>query len=69
MPTFNDVLSAANQRVAEVEVPVASQLASAPDPPRLIDVREKNEWDEGHIPGATHVPRGYLELRIEREEQ
>ncbi len=31
----------------------------------LIDVREKNEWDEGYIPGALHVPRGYLELRIE----
>jgi sulfur-carrier protein adenylyltransferase/sulfurtransferase len=32
---------------------------------RLIDVREKTEWEEGHIPGARHVPRGYLELRIE----
>lgn len=31
----------------------------------LVDVREKNEWDEGYIPGAIHVPRGYLELRIE----
>lgn len=31
----------------------------------LVDVREKNEWDEGHIPGAIHVPRGYLELQIE----
>ena len=31
----------------------------------LVDVREKNEWDEGYIPGAIHVPRGYLELQIE----
>ncbi len=31
----------------------------------LVDVREKNEWSEGHIPGAIHVPRGYLELQIE----
>jgi molybdopterin/thiamine biosynthesis adenylyltransferase len=31
----------------------------------LVDVREKNEWDEGYIPGATHVPKGYLEQRIE----
>src|SRR6266480_311141 len=31
----------------------------------LIDVREKNEWNEGHIPGAIHVPRGYLELQVE----
>src|SRR5690242_10118026 len=31
----------------------------------LVDVREKNEWNEGHIPGAIHVPRGFLELQIE----
>jgi molybdopterin/thiamine biosynthesis adenylyltransferase/rhodanese-related sulfurtransferase len=31
----------------------------------LVDVREKHEWDEGYIPGAVHVPRGYLELEIE----
>ena len=33
--------------------------------PLLIDVRENEEWDAGHIPGAKHVPRGYLESRIE----
>jgi len=31
----------------------------------LVDVREKIEWNEGHIHGAIHVPRGYLELQIE----
>src|SRR3989454_4878234 len=31
----------------------------------LVDVREKHEWNEGHIPGAMHVPRGFLELQIE----
>src|SRR3712207_1709033 len=31
----------------------------------LVDVRETEEWDTGHIPGAKHVPRGYLESRIE----
>jgi molybdopterin/thiamine biosynthesis adenylyltransferase/rhodanese-related sulfurtransferase len=31
----------------------------------LVDVREKHEWNEGHLPGAIHVPRGYLELQIE----
>ncbi|HVB73923.1 MAG TPA: molybdopterin-synthase adenylyltransferase MoeB [Ktedonobacteraceae bacterium] len=31
----------------------------------LVDVREKYEWNEGHIPGAVHVPRGFLELQIE----
>jgi molybdopterin/thiamine biosynthesis adenylyltransferase/rhodanese-related sulfurtransferase len=31
----------------------------------LLDVRESEEWDAGHLPGATHVPRGYLESRID----
>jgi molybdopterin/thiamine biosynthesis adenylyltransferase len=31
----------------------------------LVDVRENEEWDAGHIPGAVHVPRGYLESRID----
>jgi molybdopterin/thiamine biosynthesis adenylyltransferase/rhodanese-related sulfurtransferase len=31
----------------------------------LVDVRESEEWDRGHIPGAVHVPRGYLESRID----
>src|SRR5436305_11602979 len=31
----------------------------------LVDVREKHEWNEGYIPGAVHVPRGFLELQIE----
>jgi molybdopterin/thiamine biosynthesis adenylyltransferase/rhodanese-related sulfurtransferase len=33
--------------------------------PILIDVREKDEWSEGYIPGAQWIPRGVLELRIE----
>ena len=31
----------------------------------LVDVREKDEYDEGYVPGATHIPRGFLEQRIE----
>ncbi|RKQ94018.1 molybdopterin/thiamine biosynthesis adenylyltransferase [Solirubrobacter pauli] len=31
----------------------------------LLDVRESDEWDAGHIPGAKHVARGYLESRVE----
>ena len=27
----------------------------------IIDVREPNEWESGHIPGALHAPRGMLE--------
>jgi phage shock protein E len=33
----------------------------------IIDVREKDEWDEEHIPGATHMSRGTIELDIEEK--
>ncbi len=33
--------------------------------PILIDVREKDEWTEGFIPGARWISRGFLEQRIE----
>ncbi|HYF25870.1 MAG TPA: molybdopterin-synthase adenylyltransferase MoeB [Baekduia sp.] len=31
----------------------------------LVDVREPEEWERGHLPGAKHVSRGHLESRIE----
>jgi molybdopterin/thiamine biosynthesis adenylyltransferase/rhodanese-related sulfurtransferase len=35
--------------------------------PILVDVREKDEYLEGYIPGARWIPRGFLELRIEEQ--
>jgi len=31
----------------------------------LVDVREKDEWRQGYIPGAVHVPRGFLEMQAQ----
>lgn len=31
----------------------------------VVDVREGDEWRKGHLPGAVHVPRGYLEMQAE----
>src|SRR6202047_3036811 len=33
----------------------------------LVDVRESDEWRQGHIPQAVAIPRGFLELRIEEK--
>ena len=33
----------------------------------IVDVRDKDEWDEGHIPRATHMSRGTIELDIEEK--
>src|SRR5713226_426857 len=52
---------------SQVHEALAQQHESKPGDQEivLVDVREKIEWNEGHIPGAIHVPRGYLELQIE----
>lgn len=66
MPTFDELFQSAQQHVDELDVHGASRLPEDVPQARVVDVREKVEWDEGHIPGAIHVPRGYLELRIEQ---
>jgi rhodanese-related sulfurtransferase len=33
----------------------------------VIDLREKDAFDQGHVPGARHIPRGQLELRVNAE--
>jgi sulfur-carrier protein adenylyltransferase/sulfurtransferase len=38
---------------------------SADEAPVVLDVRELQEYEQGHLPGAIHVPRGHLETRIE----
>ena len=66
MPTFRQLLEQARALVPEVgPEAVAARLDSA-DPPLLLDVREPDETAEGHLPGALLLPRGNLELGIER---
>ena len=33
----------------------------------VVDVRDKDEWNEGHIPGAIHMSRGTIEVDIEEK--
>jgi molybdopterin/thiamine biosynthesis adenylyltransferase/rhodanese-related sulfurtransferase len=66
MPTYREHLARIKSEIEQIDSPaLADELASA-TPPLLVDVREQDEWDEGHIPGAVHIPRGNLESRIER---
>jgi sulfur-carrier protein adenylyltransferase/sulfurtransferase len=62
MAGYRDLLQQVKSEIEEVDAPRAHELQGAA---LFVDVREQDEWDEGHIPAAVHIPRGYLESRIE----
>src|SRR3989440_1507183 len=59
---IRDQVRGADRR--EVHVALASSIGNG-RVPVLVAVREQHEFEEAHIPGAIHVPRAYLESRIE----
>jgi sulfur-carrier protein adenylyltransferase/sulfurtransferase len=65
MPSYRELLSQVKGEIEEIDTPSAAGLLDGTEPPLFVDVREQDEWDEGHIPGAIHVPRGFLESRVE----
>ena len=46
---------------------VAARIEKGADDLILLDVREKDAFERGHLPGAKHLPRGQLELRVDKE--
>ena len=65
MSTFKSLIQRVKSEIREVSVQEAHALAGAGAV--LVDVREAEEWSEGHVPGSVFIPRGYLELRIEEK--
>jgi sulfur-carrier protein adenylyltransferase/sulfurtransferase len=63
MPTYQEILEKKRTTVREVDARQSARLRE--QGATLIDVREQDEVDQGIIPGAIHIPRGYLEMRIE----
>jgi molybdopterin/thiamine biosynthesis adenylyltransferase/rhodanese-related sulfurtransferase len=61
MPTYRELLQQAKSEIDEIDAGAAKALDGAV----WIDVREADEWQEGHLPGAIHIPRGFLESRVE----
>lgn len=64
--TAHDLLAAARAIVPEVTAehvhsrpPVAGRV--------VVDVRERNEFDAGHLPGAIHISKSYIEVLIEEK--
>ncbi len=63
MATFRDLLSAAKAEIAEVDTATAADKIAAGA--LVLDVREPDEYDQGALPGAIHIPRGHLESQVE----
>src|SRR3954454_20905385 len=63
MPTYQEMLEQKRASVREVDARESARLRE--QGAILVDVREQDEVDQGIIPGAVHIPRGFLEMRVE----
>ena len=66
MATYRELLEQVKAEIEEIDARETQALLAAADAPALVDVRERDEWEEGHIPNAVHIPRGSLESRAEQ---
>jgi adenylyltransferase/sulfurtransferase len=60
-----DYLASVKQQIREETPQEAAERLIAEPRPVVLDVREREEYEQGLIPGAIHIPRGNLETRIE----
>ena len=65
MATYRELLAHVKSEIDEISTIEAHERLDASDGSLFVDVRESDEWDEGHIPGAIYTGRGRLEQRIE----
>ena len=65
MKTAHDLVAAAKSGIREVELADATQAIQDADV--LLDVREADEFANGHIPGAVHISRGLLEFKLSND--
>jgi rhodanese-related sulfurtransferase len=62
MKTAHDLVAQAKAQTHEIPVSEADQAILEAD--LLIDVREADEYANGHLPGAVHMSRGLLEFKL-----
>jgi molybdopterin/thiamine biosynthesis adenylyltransferase/rhodanese-related sulfurtransferase len=65
MATYRELLARVRREIDEIPTADAHERLQSAESPLFVDVREDDEWEEGHIPGAVHIARGRLESRIE----
>ena len=62
MATPRDLLNAAKAEIREID---AAEVAAHLSDYQLLDVREPDEYEQGMVPGAVHIPRGIIEFNVE----
>ena len=62
MSSPRDLLNAAKSEIREIE---PQEVAANLKDYTILDVREPDEYEQGAVPGAIHVPRGQLEFNVE----
>ncbi|MDF2694968.1 MAG: Sulfur carrier protein adenylyltransferase ThiF, partial [Labilithrix sp.] len=66
MPTtYTDLIATVRRETKEVSLDELKRRLEAKEPYTLLDVREKEEYRAGFIPGAISIPRGFLEIQVE----
>ncbi|MBU6329075.1 MAG: molybdopterin-synthase adenylyltransferase MoeB [Acidobacteria bacterium] len=65
MATFRDLLSQTRTQIREIDTAEGDARRRAEPETVFLDVREPDEYEQGAIPGAIHIPRGHLEAQIE----
>ena len=64
MASFRDLLAQTKARITEVDPAEADERRNVTGTV-VLDVREPDEYDQGALPGAVHIPRGHLESQVE----
>jgi len=65
-PQFLKLVNESKKKVKETNVADVKHGIDAGEKFLLVDVREDNEWANGHIPGAIHLGKGVIERDIEQ---
>ena len=63
---YQKLVAGAKKHVTEISPQDAAAKLNSSEAV-IVDVRDQDEWDEGHIPGANHMSRGTIELDIEEK--
>jgi len=63
--TYKEIMAEARTLVPELAPAEVKQKLDRGEKPVLLDVREKEEYRDGHLEGALSLPRGFLEIRVE----